>query len=302
MRADEELRADWKDVYDDLLERPELVQGVFGLALHQRLVDARARRMAADAADCGGFTPDEAKFPLVRARILDVVEASPVRELQTRDHGKLLCVRGTVARASAVRPLCMWLAFRCTLCLSIQSVHQPYGKLTEPKTCAAAPCKGRRFAPVRGHLRTVTHDWQTLRLQEVSSQESGRVPPTLEAEVTEDLCDTVTPGDVVTLTGVVRSVNLAEKDKFVFQLYLHALSVTSEKKKTSASVAGLEFTQDDYCVIRHIHDMGSHALKLLVHSLCPSIYGHDLVKAGLLLGLFGGKRHVLHPAKGSDVS
>lgn len=28
--------------------------------------------------------------------------------------------------------------------------------------------------------------------------------------------------------------------------------------------------------------------KLLVHSLCPGIYGHEMVKAGLLLGLFGG--------------
>lgn len=26
----------------------------------------------------------------------------------------------------------------------------------------------------------------------------------------------------------------------------------------------------------------------LVHSLCPSIYGHEIVKAGLLLGLFKG--------------
>jgi DNA replicative helicase MCM subunit Mcm2 (Cdc46/Mcm family) len=34
--------------------------------------------------------------------------------------------------------------------------------------------------------------------------------------------------------------------------------------------------------------LSDHAFPLLVHSLCPTIYGHQLVKAGLLLGLFGG--------------
>ena len=28
--------------------------------------------------------------------------------------------------------------------------------------------------------------------------------------------------------------------------------------------------------------------RLLVHSLCPTIFGHEAVKAGLLLGLIGG--------------
>lgn len=31
-------------------------------------------------------------------------------------------------------------------------------------------------------------------------------------------------------------------------------------------------------------------LRTLVNSLCPAIYGHELVKAGLLLGLFGGSQ------------
>jgi hypothetical protein len=29
-------------------------------------------------------------------------------------------------------------------------------------------------------------------------------------------------------------------------------------------------------------------LRLLVNSLCPTIFGHEMVKAGLLLALFGG--------------
>ncbi len=33
-------------------------------------------------------------------------------------------------------------------------------------------------------------------------------------------------------------------------------------------------------------------LRQVVHSLCPTIYGHELVKAGLVLALFGGVRKV----------
>ena len=34
--------------------------------------------------------------------------------------------------------------------------------------------------------------------------------------------------------------------------------------------------------------LGKEIFRLLVHSLCPPIYGHEMVKAGLLLALFGG--------------
>lgn len=30
--------------------------------------------------------------------------------------------------------------------------------------------------------------------------------------------------------------------------------------------------------------------RVLVHSLCPYIYGHEAIKAGLLLAMFGGKK------------
>ncbi len=42
--------------------------------------------------------------------------------------------------------------------------------------------------------------------------------------------------------------------------------------------------------IRRIDDVFSLIFnnRLLVHSLCPSIYGHELVKAALLMALFGG--------------
>jgi len=38
-----------------------------------------------------------------------------------------------------------------------------------------------------------------------------------------------------------------------------------------------------------IFDFRILEFRLLVHSLCPNIYGHEVVKAALLMGLFGGR-------------
>lgn len=41
-------------------------------------------------------------------------------------------------------------------------------------------------------------------------KEGGRVPRTIDVELTEDLVDTYVPGDVVTVTGIVK-VNIYHK-------------------------------------------------------------------------------------------
>lgn len=49
-----------------------------------------------------------------------------------------------------------------------------------------------------------------FRLQELlksESHEEGRVPRTVECELTEDLVDACIPGDVVTVTGYVKVIN-----------------------------------------------------------------------------------------------
>jgi DNA helicase MCM8 len=56
----------------------------------------------------------------------------------------------------------------------------------------------------------------------------------------------------------------------------------------------MEFNTADFAVIQEIWSFESLIFKLLVHSVCPTIYGHEMVKAGLLLGLFGGAFHSLY--------
>lgn len=48
------------------------------------------------------------------------------------------------------------------------------------------------------------------RVQELlkpEDHEEGRVPRTVECELTQDLVDACIPGDVVTVTGIIRGIN-----------------------------------------------------------------------------------------------
>ncbi|KAL3137863.1 DNA replication licensing factor mcm8 [Trebouxia sp. C0009 RCD-2024] len=48
--------------------------------------------------------------------------------------------------------------------------------------------------------------------------------------------------------------------------------------------------RDLHFIIKFAQEYRGQQLKQLVHALCPAIYGHELVKAGVLLSLFGGVR------------
>lgn len=47
------------------------------------------------------------------------------------------------------------------------------------------------------------------------------------------------------------------------------------------------FSEKDYAVIQSVKS-NPFPFRLLVHSLSPMIYGHEMVKAGLVLALLGG--------------
>ena len=81
------------------------------------------------------------------------------------------------------------------------------------------------------------------------------------------------------------------KDKCMFLLYIYANSINNTKGNKSGNEGGLamDFTMKELYAIDEIQSE-ENLFRLLVGSLCPSIYGHELVKAGLVLGLFGGSQ------------
>lgn len=77
------------------------------------------------------------------------------------------------------------------------------------------------------------------------------------------------------------------KEGGLHQLYIHVNSITEHRRDQSENA---ESSYDDHDKLSIYRSISNHqfSLALLCMSLCPTIYGHELVKAGLLLGLVGG--------------
>ncbi|QCD97888.1 minichromosome maintenance protein 8 [Vigna unguiculata] len=195
---------------------------------------------------------------------------------------KLVSVRGTAVKVSTVRPLVVQMFFECCKCRQPISRKFPDGKVQE--------------------------------LLKHEDHEEGRVPRTVECELTQDLVDACIPGDVVTVTGIIRGINTymdigggksKNRNQGFYYLYLEAVSIKNSKSQSTSqdlqdsnpktrptelfdlfsfSSKDLEF------VAKFKQEHGPDLFRQILQSICPSIYGHELVKAGITLSLFGGVR------------
>ncbi|XP_011497255.1 PREDICTED: DNA helicase MCM8-like [Ceratosolen solmsi marchali] len=134
---------------------------------------------------------------------------------------------------------------------------------------------------------------QIIRLQDHFHEESdqGQIPRVMDIELCEDLIDTCMPGDDVTITGIIKMQGIDNgKTKFstICSLYIEAISVVNNSSKMQMNGSlNIELNTYDYKLIKDIYQ-NTDALNLLVHSLCPDIYGHEMIKMAYLLSLFGG--------------
>lgn len=296
--SDTELAESFPSFAGDLRDQPTEVLHSISLAVSQVLstVETAESPHGAPLFD----------LPYIQARITNFEPAIPLKNLKSCYWGKFVAIHGTVIRVSNVKPLVKKMAFSCNLCSQTQVVHLTDGKYSIPTQCSSVDCRGKSFTPERSSPMTETIDWQTIKVQEImddDQRESGRIPRTVECELTADLVDSCVPGDMVTVTGIVKATgteenrNKSNKDKCMFLLYLHVNAVNNNKGGTGAteqtSGLAMEFSIKELYAIQEIQAQ-KNLFRLIVGSLCPSIYGHEMVKAGLVLGLFGGTQRYLN--------
>ncbi|PKA63301.1 DNA replication licensing factor MCM3 like 1 [Apostasia shenzhenica] len=149
------------------------------------------------------------------------------------------------------------------------------------------------------------------------AHEEGRVPRTVDCELSLDLVDSCIPGDIVTVTGIIKVINnymdigggkSKNKNQGLYYLYLEAISVRNSKSQTVCEDSEIKDTilrdvhtfsaKDLEFIVKFLEEHGSDTFRQIIQSFCPSIYGHELVKAGITLGLFGGvQKHSMNENK-----
>uniref|UniRef100_A0A0R0KSJ9 Probable DNA helicase MCM8 n=1 Tax=Glycine max TaxID=3847 RepID=A0A0R0KSJ9_SOYBN len=101
-----------------------------------------------------------------------------------------------------------YIVFECSKCKQPVTRIFPDGKYSPPSICNLNGCKSKFFISLRSTAQTI--DFQKIRVQELlkpEDHEEGRVPRTVECELTQDLVRHCIPGDVVTVTGIIRGIN-----------------------------------------------------------------------------------------------
>ncbi|KAK1337281.1 hypothetical protein QTO34_001907 [Cnephaeus nilssonii] len=253
----EEIKPCFKELYK-LIEK---IPGIMVLSVSMQL-NYKPKK------DCLEMGETMVNVPHIHARIYNYEPLTQLKNVRANYYGKYVALRGTVVRVSNIKPLCTKMAFLCAACGEVQSLSLPDGKYNLPTKCLVPTCRGKSFTALPSSPLTVTMDWQSINC---------------------------VPGDTVTITGVVKVSNAEEgsrnkNDKCMFLLYIEANSVSNSKgQKPKTSEEGckngalLEFSLKDFYAIQEIQ-----AEENL--SLCPVIFGHELVKAGLALALFGGSQ------------
>ena len=211
----------------------------------------------------------------------------PLRKLRSEYVGRLIKVEGIVTRQTPPKHFLHRALYRCTQCGYELELVQELERHVEPPSRCPRCGAAKSFVLVTELSQYI--DWQKLVVQERPEElPPGQLPRSVEVIVLDDLVDSVKPGDIVSITGVL-DLALSELKKGkppVLSSFLSAVHIESTNKELVEDI-----TKEDEKKIIEI-SRRPDVRELIVRSIAPSIYGHEEVKEAVACLLFGGNEIV----------
>ena len=201
-----------------------------------------------------------------------------LRYLRSKYIGKFVAVDGIVRKTDEIRPRIVNALFECRSCMRLQEVPQTSNMISEPALCQE--CGGRSFRLLQEESEFM--DTQTTKLQEpLENLSGGEEPKQILVVMEDDLVDSLTPGDIVKITGTMKTVRDEKTKRFknyIYGNYIEPLEQEFEELKISE--------EDEEEIKRLAADPDVY--NKIINSTAPSIQGYREVKEAIALQLFGG--------------
>ena len=131
-------------------------------------------------------------------------------------------------------------------------------------------------------------DYQKIQVQEpLEMMKGSEIATSLDIYVSDDMVNKISPGDTTRITGILRLMPPKER-KVVYGRDLEALHL----EETAREFEEVEINPEEEVEIKKLAAR-EDVYELLVQSIAPHIYGHEIVKESIALQLFGGVKKVL---------
>jgi len=251
-----------------------------------------------------------------------------VRELKTGEIGCLVSINGTVTRSSEVRPELMYGVFKCQTCSTVSDPIEQQFVYSQPTRCKNTQCTNSRDWELLPHMSRFVDWQRVRVQENADEIPPGSMPRSVDVILRHGAVERAKAGDKCTFTGtlvVVPDVSqllksgkvpvsgrrggsdsrgadgfTGLKDLGVRDLtYRTAFLASSVQRDGSQRLgsaedadgdnAAAEFTEAEKAECHQLASKYSGTLyQRLVASVAPNVFGHEEVKRGILLQLFGG--------------
>lgn len=229
----------------------------------------------------------------VPSRMLRAVSA-----LRSADVGTFICVTGTVIRTGGVMMCEVDRTYSCAKCghvFPLSGDIAQRGEFRLPSVCPAQvpgrkACGGTRFN--REERAFSCREYQEIKLQEqVKSLGVGSVPRSLLVVLTDELADSVKPGDDVEIVGILhrrwhRNPTPGQRSDVELMVAATGVSLTNARKSflqlTDEAIEGFERFWEQH------RTTPLAGRDIILQSLCPQLYGMYITKLIVAMSLIGG--------------
>ena len=230
----------------------------------------------------------------VRVRFFGLPETAAVniRDLRSKHMGRLMCIEGTIRRASEIRPEIVAVNWKCLDCESVTSQPVKGTFVSKPFRCEnvdSKPCEGKSF--VESSKVMIDARWVTV--EEPFELTEGEKPSQVNVWLSEDLVSPdgrrmTDPGNRIKITGILREVPKGKMGSVKLDFYVDANHIAP----TETTWEKLKITKENEEEIKKLSE-DPHIYEKLIGSIAPSLYGLEHIKEAIVMQLFGGVQRTL---------